>query len=75
MHIQHASANTSTRPQLVSVQYGDGHQSFWLAANATLADLAARIGEMDDDHVGIALTINVRVGMPVNGPVAKPVAQ
>jgi hypothetical protein len=65
-----ANSRPATRPQFVSVQYGDGLQSFWLAADATLAELAARIGDMDDDHNGAALRINVRVG--ISGQLAAP---
>jgi hypothetical protein len=59
---RHETANAAPRPQFVSVHYGDGHQSLWLAADATMAELAARIGDMDDDHQGTALLINVRLG-------------
>jgi hypothetical protein len=54
-----ATSSAAPTAQFVSVHYGDGQQSFWLAADATLAELAARIDEMDDNHDGAPLLINV----------------
>jgi hypothetical protein len=71
----HAKSRPATPPQFVSVQYGDGLQSFWLAADATLADLAARIGAMDDAHDGAALLINVRVARPVTNTASRSITQ
>jgi hypothetical protein len=55
------SSAEASSPKFVSVQYGDGFQSFWLAPDATLAELAARIGEMDDEHDGGPMVVDVKV--------------
>jgi hypothetical protein len=43
----------------ISVLYGDGSHSFWLAQGATLGELAGHIGGLDALHDAGPLTIDI----------------
>lgn len=48
----------------VSVLYGDGSHSFWLARGATLAELAVHVGGLDALHDCGPLTIDIALVQP-----------
>ncbi len=48
----------------VSIMYGDGAHSFWLAPGTTLGELAVHVSGLDTLHANTPLAINVVVETP-----------
>ena len=48
----------------VSITYGDGAHSFWLARGATLGELAVHVSDLDALHSSTPLAIEIVVETP-----------
>ena len=52
------------RPNSVKAMFEDGMSSFLLSCDATLEELAARLGQLAEQHRGRPIAFEVKLGSP-----------